>query len=100
MPNLKISVEHNLNKDEAKERIMNLLANLKNEFKDKVSNVNEIWNEYNSEFSFRIMGLPVKGNLTVETETIVLDGKLPIAALPFKRNIESLIRNEAEKLLK
>ena len=100
MPNVKISIEHNLNKDDAKERIKNLLINLKEKFNDKISNVDENWNEYNSEFSFSIMGLPIKGKLLVDSDLVSLDSKIPIAALPFKKTIESTIRTEAEKLLK
>jgi len=100
MPNVNVSVEHQLNKEEAKTKIKNLLINLKEEFKDKISNVTETWNEYNSDFSFKVMGVPIKGRISVENTFVKLDGKIPFAAVPFKKNIESTIRKEAEKLLK
>ena len=100
MPSVKVSINHKLEKDVAKEKIKNLLINLKEEFKDKISNVTETWNEYISDFSFKVMGMPIKGNLIVENSFVKLDGKIPFAAVPFKKMIETTIKNEAEKLLK
>ena len=100
MPNIKITIEHQLEKNDAKEKIKNLLTNLKEEFKDKISNVTETWNDYNSNFSFKVMGMPIKGDLFVENALVKLDSKIPFAAVPFKKTIESTIRKEAEKLLK
>ena len=100
MPSVKVSIEHKLDKDDAKEKIKSLLINLKEQFKDKISNVTESWDEYRSDFSFKVMGIPIKGNLFVENTLVKLDGKIPFAAVPFKKMIETTIKNEAEKLLK
>ena len=70
------------------------------DIKDKISDVTEKWNEYSSDFSFKVMNMPIKGNLFVENSIVKLDAQIPFAAVPFKRMIETTIRNEAEKLLK
>lgn len=100
MPNIKIIIEHQLEKNDAKEKIKNLLTNLKEEFKDKISNVTETWSDYSSNFSFKVMGMPVKGDLFVENTLVKLYSKIPLAAFPFKKAIVSTIKKEAEKLLK
>lgn len=100
MPSIKLSINHQLEKNKAKEKIKTLLINLKEEFKDKIGDITENWNNYSSDFSFKVMGMPVKGKIFVENTLVKLDGKIPFAAVPFKKTIESTIRKEAEKLLK
>ena len=100
MPVIKITIEHQLEKNDARDKIKNMLKNLKEEFNDKISNVSETWDDYSSDFSFKVFGMPIKGNLFVENSSVKLDSKIPFAAVPFKRTIESTIIKEAEKLLK
>jgi hypothetical protein len=100
MPSINVVVDHSLEKSLAKERVKKIFDKLKEDFQDKISDVNETWNENHADFSFKIMGLLMKGRLLVSDLNVVLDGKIPFAALPFKKVIENTIRNEAEKLLK
>lgn len=99
MPSVKVVVDHSLNRDDAKERIKKIFDKLKKDFQDKITDVNEIWNENHSDFSFKIMGLLIKGRLSVGYSNVILDGQIPFAALPFKKLIENTIRQEAIKLL-
>ncbi len=99
MPSVKVVVNHSLDKSDAKERIKKLFDKLKEDFQDKISEVNEVWNESHSDFSFKIMGLLMKGRLSVSNSDVLLDGQIPFTALPFKSLIESTIKKEAVKLL-
>ncbi|RLD82377.1 MAG: hypothetical protein DRJ10_05120 [Bacteroidetes bacterium] len=99
MPSVNVVVDHSLNRDDAKERIKKLFDKLKEDFQDKISDVNEIWNENHSDFSFKIMGLLMKGRLSVSSSDVRLDGQIPFTALPFKKLIENTIRKEAINLL-
>jgi len=99
MPSVNIVVDHSLNRDDAKERIKKLFDKLKEDFQDKISDVHEIWNETHSDFSFKIMGLVMKGRLSVSNSDVRLNGQIPFTALPFKGLIENTIRKEAVKLL-
>ncbi len=99
MPNIKVKVDHSLAQEEALKRIKKIFDKLKDDFKDKISDVQESWNGNSSDFSFKIMGLLMKGKLTVSQFDVILDGKIPFTALPFKGLIESKIREEAENLL-
>ncbi len=99
MPSVKVQVDHTLDRADAKERIKKLFDKLKDDFQDKISEVNETWNENHSDFSFKIMGLLMKGRLSVNDTDVRLDGQIPFTALPFKKLIENTIKQEAVKLL-
>lgn len=99
MPGIKVKVEHSLSQEDAQIRIKKIFNKLKEDFKDKISNVQENWNGNSADFSFNIMGLLMKGKLSVSQNDVLLDGNIPFTALPFKGLIESKIREEAENLL-
>jgi len=96
---MKIVVDHKLGKETAKNRIKNLLADLKVEHGDKIQQVEEQWNDSGANYSFRIMGMSVKGTIDVEASIVQITGNLPLAAYPFKNMIEHTIRNKTLELL-
>jgi hypothetical protein len=100
MPGMTISVPHQLTQDEATGRIQRLLAQVKEDYGDRVTDLTETWTGNNAEFSFRAMGFNVSGKLAVEPGKVEMKGNLPFAAMPFKGKIESTIRERAEELLK
>lgn len=99
MPGIKVDVAHSLSQDIATERVKGLLNKLKADYGDMIQDLNESWNGNSSQFSFKVMGMSVKGNLNVDSDFVSLDGQIPLAALPFKKTIEGKIREEALKLL-
>ncbi len=99
MPRMKISVPHSLGVNQATNRIKGLIGRLKSENGDKISDIQEAWDDNTAHFSFRIMGLFIQGDLFVEPSRILLEGKYPIAALPFKSMVERDIKDNAQTLL-
>lgn len=99
MPKLKVSVPHKISENDARERILNLVTILKEEYKGQVSDVQESWQGSNGHFAFKIMGFAVDGDITVEPKSVHLEGTLPLAAIPFKGRIESTIKSRMETLL-
>jgi len=97
---MEISVNHGLGKAEAKSRIQNLLVKLKQDFSDKISDETESWTEYNADYSFKLMGMKISGNVLVDESLVTISGNLPFAVLPFKGMIESSIKSKAIELLK
>jgi hypothetical protein len=94
-----ISVPHNLGADEARNRIKCLSETLVRENQGKISEMQESWVDHAARFSFRILGFSVEGNLHVEESHVRLEGKFPLAGLPFKKGIEKDIKNTARKLM-
>lgn len=100
MPGIKVDVAHMLSKDDATSRVKGLLNKLKTDYGDMIQDLKEEWNGNNSKFSFKVMGMSVSGNINVDDAFVNLDGQIPFTAVPFKKTIESKIKEEAMKLLK
>jgi hypothetical protein len=99
MPKIKLSVPHQLGQDEAKNRVSKLIAESRDKFGDKVTDLKEAWTENTDNFSFDAMGFAVDGQLNVQGNAVMIDINLPWAALPFKGRIESEILKHAKELL-
>lgn len=99
MPSMTITVPHQLSQAEALGRIQRLLSDVRNDYGDRVTDLQETWHETGGEFSFRAMGFNISGKLDVRPDKVELKGNYPLAAMPFKSKIESTIRERAEQLL-
>lgn len=100
MPNITFTVAHNLMRDEAVERIKGLWDDIKEKHGEYINDLNESWDNNTGRFSFKMMGFPVKGTLTVQSEQVFLDGTIPLLAMPFKGQIEEAIQVKARELLR
>ncbi|HEY3913861.1 MAG TPA: polyhydroxyalkanoic acid system family protein [Verrucomicrobiae bacterium] len=99
MPKIHLAVPHALGADEAKKRVTNLVAQTRQDFGGKVSDLSEAWNGFVNTFSFRAIGFSVTGKLEAQPAQVVVDIDLPFAALPFKGRIESELLAHARALL-
>jgi len=99
MPELKVSIPHQLSQEEALERIKTLLDQVKSQHEDKISNLHQEWNGNNGAFGFSIMGFAVSGTLSVQETSVELDSDIPFAATFFKGKIKSVIEEEGRKIL-
>ena len=80
-------------------RIQGLIANVKAEHGDRISDLREHWVDNVGTYSFSAMGFSVSGTITVMPGSVRLTGNLPFAASFFKNTIESTIRERATELL-
>jgi len=99
MPNIAMNIPHSIGKEEALNRIKNLLGNVQSKFSGQIKDVKEEWNDNEGSFSFSVMNMPVSGKLTVNNGDVALDGKLPLAASLFQGKIKEVIMEEAKKVL-
>lgn len=99
MPSMTITVLHQLTQDEAMGRIRRLLGEVKSDYGDRVTDLQESWTDTGGEFSFRAMGFNIVGKLRVKPGEVELKGNYPLAAMPIKGKIESTIRARATQLL-
>jgi hypothetical protein len=99
MPKIELSVAHNLSQEEAKKRIAGLMADSRDRFSARISNVAESWNGFVDAFSFEAMGFSVNGKLDVQPAQVQIEMHLPWAAYPFKARIENEILTHARQLL-
>ena len=99
MPSLSISIPHNLSAEEATSRLKTFLEKLKERHQDKVSNLEESWDNNRLNYAFSTYGFAIKGDLTAEPNEVKVNGSLPFAAMMFKGKIEQTVREELERLL-
>jgi len=99
MPQLTVSVEHNLGKEEATKRIRDAVHDAKCRLSDTITDVRECWEDGTAWFSFRVKGISVQGTLNVEPLRIKLQSKFPRGALLFKKKAEKDIERKARRLL-
>ncbi|HYJ13225.1 MAG TPA: polyhydroxyalkanoic acid system family protein [Thermomicrobiales bacterium] len=100
MPKSTVHVQHTLGQQEALSRLKNILASAKDQYGDRISDLQEHWTDDGGTFSFRAMGFKISGNLKVTNHDVAITGEYPFAAMPFKGTIESTLRERAERLLK
>lgn len=99
MPEMKLSVPHRLNQDEAAARIKGLIKQVQAQYADKVSNLKESWEGNKGTFSFEVMGFPISGTLHIESSEVLMIGQIPFAAMPFKGMIENTLKQKMTGLL-
>ena len=97
---MKIKVLYKLEKAEAIKRIKNLITELKKEHKGQISEVKEKWNLDKANFGFKMSGFKITGTIVINPKDIIINGKLPFIAIPFKSQIEKTIKQKADELLK
>ena len=99
MAKLEIDIPHNLSAQEALKRIQGLLQQLQREQVGTVTDVSEVWDGNEGQFSFSAKGFDLSGKIKVEENRVNINGQLPFALSFFKGKISELIREKAGELL-
>lgn len=94
-----IEVPHQLSKEEAREKIKNLLGDLKEKYAGQIKNVEEQWTDYRNDFKLGIGPVSTNGHISVEESKVAIDLEIPLFASMFKSQIQSLIEEQAKKVL-
>ena len=100
MPKMSMQIPHDLEKSEARSRVEGMIGDLKEQYGDKITDINEEWNGDTGKFSFKAMGFNLAGTLQVTDDDVKVNGDLPWAAKPFQGTIEATIRERTERLLR
>lgn len=99
MPSLTVSVPHALDQQEATSRLKERFESAKGTFGDDVNDLVAEWNGNVLSFGFSAYGIKVQGTATSGESEVVVDAKLPMAAMLFRGKIEQQIREELGKIL-
>ena len=99
MPKIHLSVPHVLGQEEAKKRVVNLLAESRARFGDQDQRCHRDLERERGQFQFSRLGFSVAGKLDVQPAELLIDIDFPFAALPFKGRVESEILSHARQLL-
>jgi putative polyhydroxyalkanoate system protein len=99
MPAMNVEVPHSLGKDAAIAHLQSLMEKIQEHYKDQVKDIQQSWEGDTLNFSFKTFGMTISGTLVVGDDKVTMNGKLPIAAMAFRGQIEGGIRQELEKQL-
>jgi len=99
MPAFKTEVPHSLGKDAAKEKLKGFVESASERFQGQVSEFEGDWTDSTYAFRLKTYGFVISGDMTVEESSVVMDGTIPFAALPFKGKIEKSFGAELAKVL-
>lgn len=94
-----ISVPHRLSRDEARTRIQNTLAGLKNQHAAKLAQIDEQWAEDHMQFRLAVMGQAVTGRVDVRENAVDLAIDLPWILAMFAEKVRGEVQREGTKLL-
>jgi len=90
-----MQIPHTLGREEATRRIKEQLPKAR----DKVTELEEQWQDHTLTFHFKAMGFKVGGTMVVEETAANLDLDLPLAAMMVKGMIEQRVRGELGAIL-
>lgn len=94
-----IELNHNLEKERGVICAENIFKQLTEEYKDEFFDLKQETNGNIIDFSFKIRGMQIKGNITVEKDKVIIESKLPFAARMFQGMIEDKIKENADKMI-
>jgi len=95
---LNIAVRYDVSSEEAKEKVTQLLENLKEKYHTQIKDLQESWNGNEGQFSFKFSGFSISGNLIIKDSVVLFEISLPFIARMFSGKVEEIIKQEAEKV--
>ncbi|MAV36647.1 MAG: hypothetical protein CMJ59_14470 [Planctomycetaceae bacterium] len=99
MPAFNAETPHVLGQSEAVERLKSFVDNIREQFKEQVSEMNGEWDDSSLQFSLTTYGFTITGTLNVEDNRVHVDGQLPFAAVAFRGKIQQAIEQELSRAL-
>jgi hypothetical protein len=99
MPTFNTEVTHQLGQAQATERLKQFLEQVREQYKDFVTELQGNWTDNILTFSLKTYGFKIDGTLTVDDQAARLVGNLPFAALVFRGKIEQSIASELRREL-
>ena len=100
MPSFNVSIQHEMSREQAVEKLHGFSERVKDEFQSQVSDLQETWDELgNLNFSLKAMGMAIKGDVVTDDDQVNVSGNLPFAALPFRGIVEKTISDKISEAL-
>src|SRR4051812_11176545 len=99
MPDLTLSVPHQLGRAEARRRVQELATQLKQQQGAVMGHLDERWTGDPLDFTFTAMGQAFPGRLVVEDAVVRLNVTLPWIFTALTENLRQAIEQQGQKLL-
>src|SRR5262245_9134818 len=99
MRNMTLSIPHQLTRAEARQRVEQLVTQLKHQHGNLLGRAEETWTGDTLSFRAAPMGMSVSGQLFVEDQAVRVEVALPWALAMLAGNMRQSIEQEGRKLL-
>lgn len=99
MPKVSLTVPHELGEDEARNRIQQLLADVREKYGRQVSDIREEWNGNSCDLGWKSMGMGMSATIQIHPSDVSVDGNMPMAFMAFKGKMEQLVRDRVTQAL-
>lgn len=97
---MRVAVPHNLTKSAARSRVEEKLSALVGQFGQHADDMQHEWSGDTLHFKGKARGMKVEGTVEVTDAAIIIDGKLPLIALPFESRIREAVEREADTMFR
>jgi len=97
---MRIAVPHNMSKAQARARVEGRIGQLLGQFSHHAEDLEHEWMGDTLRFKGKAKGLKVEGTVEVTDADVVIDGKLPLIAMPFESRIREAVKKEADTMFK
>jgi hypothetical protein len=99
MPTLDIDIPHQLTRDEALQRVKQLLEKTSQKAAGSIEDLTEHWEGNTGHFRFNAKGFPISGTITVTSSLVEVRGQVPFAVSLFKSAIVNAVNEQAGAIL-
>ncbi len=97
---MRVAVEHRTTKDMARRKVEQRLAGLLAQFGGHADEMEHEWFGDTLRFKGKAKGLKVQGTVEVTDAAVIIDGKLPLLAIPFEGRIREAVQKEADSMFR
>jgi hypothetical protein len=97
---IQIETKHNLNQEDAKQKLLNEMSLMQNEYKRDLKDLVIEWkDDYSFITSFKVMGMKFEGDGKLENNNLISNLTLPAAAMLFHTKIKKALEDKLSSLL-
>ena len=99
MSTMTVSIPHQLSRPDAKEKVEQLLDQVKQQYGGSIGRIDETWTDDTLDFKISVMAMSLTGQVFVEDSVVRLEVELPAALAMFAGGVKKTIEEEGRKLL-
>ena len=97
---MRIAISHHTTKEKARTVLEQKLSSLLAQFGSHANEVQHSWSGDTLSFNGKARGFALSGTIEVTDDEVIVDGKLPMLAIPFEPKIRAAVTKEAEQIFR
>lgn len=96
---LAVDIPHQLTQDEARQRLVNGLADARAKYGNHLAGFTETWSGNHMEFGGKVMGQNISGRIDVMPQSVRVEVDLPMLLAMFAKKFIPQVEAEGRKML-